>query len=55
MEKIIYRVDGRFGTLSYLYLLGLRILSFLTFRKVIPIEKKRNQLEKRYDEKTKIL
>ena len=55
MAKIIHREEEQFGTLSYFHLLGLRVLSSLTLRKVITIEKKRSELEKRYDEKSKIL
>ncbi|WP_154670439.1 hypothetical protein [Bacillus timonensis] len=55
MANIIHEEEKQFGTFSYFHLLGLRILSSLTLRKLITIEKKRSELEKRYDEKSKIL
>ena len=55
MAKIIHREEEQFVSLSYFYLLGLRVLSILTLRNVATIEEKRRELEKRYDEKSKIL
>ena len=55
MAKIIHREEEQFVNLSYFYMLGLSVLSILTLRKVPTIEKKRNELEKRHDEKSNIL
>lgn len=55
MAKIIYREEEQVGTLFYFQLLGLRALSSLTLRKVVSIEKKRSELEERYDDKSKRL
>lgn len=55
MEKIIFREEDQIGTIAYFSLLGLRILSSLTLRKVDSIEKKRRELEMKYDDKSKIL
>lgn len=55
LEKIIHREEEHFGILSHFHLLSLRVLSCLTLRKVVTIEKRRSALEKTYDEKSKIL